>query len=79
MLKINESQEKTCIDLDHKHIILNIRNSADKSKCQKAINEWYRKQLKEVIPKYIKRYEKLLKVEVAEFGVKRMKTRWGYL
>ena len=39
--------------------------------------EWYRKKLKELIPPLIAKWEPIMEVKVNEFGVKRMKTRWG--
>ncbi len=33
--------------------------------------------MKQALPAMIKKYEALMDVRVAEFGVKRMKTRWG--
>lgn len=39
--------------------------------------EWYRSQLKKLIPPLIEKWEPIMGVEVKEFGVKRMKTRWG--
>jgi len=44
---------------------------------QKVINEWYRQQLKKNLPSIITKYESLMEVEVREFGIKKMKTRWG--
>lgn len=44
---------------------------------QKVLNEWYRQQLKTSLPSIIKKYESLMEVEVREFGIKKMKTRWG--
>lgn len=41
------------------------------------MTEWYRKQLKELIPHLIAKWELIMGVKVNEFGVKIMKTRWG--
>lgn len=42
-----------------------------------ALNEWYREQLKSRLPKLIEKYEKLMGVKVKDWGIKRMRTRWG--
>lgn len=42
-----------------------------------ALNEWYRAQLKARIPDLLATWEPIIGVEVAEWGVKRMKTKWG--
>jgi predicted metal-dependent hydrolase len=41
------------------------------------VEGFYRQKLKNLIPNFISRYEKIMNVKVAEFGVKKMKTRWG--
>lgn len=41
------------------------------------MNEWYREQLKNLILDYIKKREPIMGVKVEEFGVKKMKARWG--
>ena len=46
-------------------------------KREAILDEWYRQRLKENIPGIIDQYENKVKVNVAEFAVKKMKTRWG--
>ncbi|OFX75327.1 MAG: metal-dependent hydrolase [Bacteroidetes bacterium GWE2_29_8] len=41
------------------------------------MNEWYRKKLKEMIPELINKWQKIIGVEVNDWGVKLMKTKWG--
>ena len=38
---------------------------------------WYRRHLKALIPPLIELWEPAMGVEVAEWGVKQMKTKWG--
>jgi predicted metal-dependent hydrolase len=38
---------------------------------------WYRRELSQQIPGLLARWEPLLGVSVADWGIKRMKTRWG--
>ena len=42
-----------------------------------VLDEWYRKQLKVDIPDLIALWEKRIGVKVNEFGVRKMKTKWG--
>ena len=53
------------------------RTGSDTAKRERVLVAWYRQQLKEMIPPLIARWEAIMGVEVAEWGVKRMKTRWG--
>ncbi len=41
------------------------------------INEWYRTELKKIIPPLIDKWEKEMGVQVEDWGVKQMKTKWG--
>jgi Predicted metal-dependent hydrolase len=41
------------------------------------MDEWYRNQLKEIVTPLIAMWEKRMKVRVAGFGIRRMKTKWG--
>lgn len=44
---------------------------------QKLLDDLYRQELKNAIPALIDQYEDKMGVRVKEFGVKKMKTRWG--
>jgi predicted metal-dependent hydrolase len=46
-------------------------------KGKKILDEWYRKKLTEIIHTVIAQYEELMKVNVVEFAIKKMKTKWG--
>lgn len=54
-----------------------VRPGSSKEKRATVLKEWYRARLKEQIPKIIEKWEEPMGVSVAEFGVKKMKTRWG--
>lgn len=60
-----------------KYIDLYVRENAPKHIRERVMIEWYRKQLKELIPPLIAKWEPIIGVKVKEFGVKRMKTCWG--
>ena len=42
-----------------------------------VLTEWYRKQLKARIPDLLKHWEPLIGKQVAAWGIKKMKTKWG--
>ncbi|MDZ7806355.1 MAG: SprT family zinc-dependent metalloprotease [Gracilimonas sp.] len=60
-----------------KKLILQVRPDSESPKREQILNEWYRNQLKGAIPQLIAKWEPEMGVSVKEFGVKRMKTRWG--
>lgn len=58
-------------------LVLQIRPGSTKEKRSSVMKEWYRANLKKEIPLLIEKWEKPMGVQVNEFGVKLMKTRWG--
>lgn len=58
-------------------IELRVRPGTDRNKRESVLNEWYRKQLKEHVPPLIAQWEPRLGVEVSDWGIRSMKTRWG--
>ena len=44
---------------------------------QRVLDCWYREQLRERIPPLLEQWQSMLGVRVAEWGIKKMKTRWG--
>jgi predicted metal-dependent hydrolase len=54
-----------------------VREGSDTSRRERVFLAWYRRQLKELIPPLIEKWEGIIGVKVAEWGVKQMKTKWG--
>lgn len=77
LLKVIEVDSAPKVVLQHEKIELYIRPNTDEEKRQILLEEWYRVQLKEIVPEYIAKWESLLNVKVEEFFIKKMKTRWG--
>lgn len=76
-LVIRRGSKKTSVNIDDRRIVLSSKSKLDRTKRERAIYEFFRKHLKREIPKLIEKWEPIMGVSVAEFGVKRMKTRWG--
>jgi len=77
LLKIVEREAPSAVDVQHSAILLYVRPGSAFEKKQSVLDEWYRKQLKVAIPDLIEVWEKRIGVRVDEFGVKKMKTKWG--
>jgi len=58
-------------------IDLVVREGSDKSQRQRVLTQWYRRHLKEQIPALIDKWQPVLNISVAEWGVRQMKTKWG--
>jgi len=63
--------------LRHKTMELHVRPNTTEEKKRSVISEWYRQNLKNMIPTIIEKYEPIMGVSVQAFGVKKMKTKWG--
>ena len=77
LLKVIENDSSPKVVLKHETIELHLRPNSNLKKRQEIMDEWYRQRLKDIIPDIIARYEKALKVNVNESGIKKMRTKWG--
>ncbi|MFK7793776.1 MAG: M48 family metallopeptidase [Gammaproteobacteria bacterium] len=76
-LQCVESTSKPKVVLNGHILELHVKQQASCEKRQSILEAWYRDQLKNQIPILIDKYELLMNLKVKEFGVKKMKTRWG--
>jgi len=58
-------------------IDLFVPNGASRTKRERILHQWYRKELKVLIPPLVSKWEKITGLQVTAWGVKKMKTRWG--
>src|SRR5271156_1025770 len=77
LLKVIESAEAPCVDLKHNQILLSVRPGTEQSKKHARMEQWYREQIKEVLPPLIAKWEPILSVKLSRFFVQRMRTKWG--
>jgi predicted metal-dependent hydrolase len=54
-----------------------VRPGSDTAQRQRVLFTWYRRELKQLIPPLAAKWQAIIGVEVAEWRVKQMKTRWG--
>lgn len=77
-LKISEGSKVNQVALGGANsMVLHTRPGADRDRREKTLNDWYRAELKRVIPGLIEKWSPVVGVEVTDWGVKKMKTRWG--
>ena len=77
LLKVVEHDAPPKVAIKHETMEMYIRPNTGLEKRREILDEWYRRQLKEIVPGMISQYEEMMKVKVDEFGIKKMKTRWG--
>lgn len=56
---------------------LSIRASSTQTQRRAALDAYYREELRQAIPPLLRQWEAIIGVRVAEFGIKKMRTRWG--
>lgn len=76
-LQVHQVNTPAKIELNYNSIDLYVRPSSTKAQKAALLDKWYRERLKLLIPVLISKWEKELGVTVHEFGIKKMKTKWG--
>lgn len=77
LLRVFEVDGPAKVVLNKKYIDLYIRPNITTPQRQHILHQWYRNEMKALIPVYIKKWEKVIPVKVHDFGIKQMKTKWG--
>jgi predicted metal-dependent hydrolase len=78
LLRIVETEVAQKVLLSgHRHIEMHIRKNTTEEKCAELMNEWYRTELKKIVPDLIRKWELRIGVNAQAWGVKLMKTKWG--
>jgi len=76
-LGVLETHQKAQAVLKDGELQLLVRPGHTREKRKQLLNQWYRKELKRLIPSIVEHYEPRLGVRINEIGIKKMKTRWG--
>lgn len=78
LLNIIEQSGPSKVKLQNKtRINLYVPVGSNGSKREQVLIEWYRRELKALIPPLISKWEEIMGVTVEDWGVKKMKTKWG--
>ena len=77
LLKVVKTDAKQFTEIKHNKILLHVHPDSNTEQRQTILHEWYRDQLKVLAPKFIEKWEVKMQVKVVEFGIKKMKTKWG--
>ena len=56
---------------------LRVRRDADGFTRERVLQRWYRGHLRQLIPPLLAKWEARIGVQPAEWGIKKMKTKWG--
>lgn len=77
LLKIVERDTSPKIVLKKKEIQMFVRPDTTQDKKKEILDEWYRSELKRIVPPIIAKWEKKIGVKSNEHGIKKMRTKWG--
>lgn len=78
VLQVVESPGKHQLDLKSSaKMVLRVQSETSKEGRARAVNAWYRQQLKSDVAKLLEIWQPIIGKEVRGWGVKKMKTKWG--
>jgi predicted metal-dependent hydrolase len=77
LLTVVYQNTKPSITLDHKRITISVRPGSDAIKRAEIFHEWHKSLLHDAVPSLIQKWQTKMGVEVAEYFLQRMKTKWG--
>jgi predicted metal-dependent hydrolase len=77
LLKVIESEQMKSIEVQHSRLLLQVLPGTTERKKQEIIAQWYRSQLRAVVPELIQRWTVVMGVSVDGFYIQQMKTKWG--
>lgn len=76
-LQVMEYEGRPGITLNSDSLTLRVPPNAPLAKREALLEAWYRQQLKERVPALIAKWEPIIGVKVGDWGIRKMRTRWG--
>jgi predicted metal-dependent hydrolase len=77
LLDVEHREAKPCVTLDHKRMTLTVRPGSSDTKRAEVMHQWHKELLHEAVPPLIRKWEPKLGVQVHDYFLQRMKTKWG--
>ena len=77
LLSVVENERAPSVELKHSRMILTVRGGADPAAKEAVVAQWYREQIKILVPQLISKWEPVLGASVKRVFVQQMKTKWG--
>lgn len=77
LLKIVEADAPPKVLRRHNTLEVHVRPGYSRAKKKEVLDEWCREELKLLIPDILEKWEKKMDIQVNEFRVRKMKTKWG--
>lgn len=77
LLKVLEADAVPKVELKPRRLLLQVRPGSTMATRRSVLDQWYRDELKCVAPAIIKRWQRMIDVEVKGIFVQAMRTKWG--
>jgi len=78
LLEVEEKQGRHSLMLKNSSkMLLQVSPGTTRENRARVVNDWYRQQLKNAIPKLLEKWQPAIGKEAKTWGVKKMKTKWG--
>lgn len=76
-LVVERSLKKPLTELRGNQIYMRVTAHSTVEERQKQLDQWYQKQLRQILPELAAKYESVVGQQASEWRFRRMKTRWG--
>jgi hypothetical protein len=76
-LRVIERPGPAHVEADHDRLLLYIPEGTDQEARTKVLQRWHRSELRRAVDPLIKQWEPVVGQSVSQWGIKRMKTKWG--
>lgn len=76
-LQVLEQAGRPQVTREGNELLLQIRPGSDAVSRGRVLDEWYRSELKQQVPSLLETWQPRTGKSVSDWGIKKMKTRWG--
>ena len=76
-LDVIECSGRTSVRLGNNKLDLRVPPGTSRQNREAALHRWYRQLLRDQIPELTAKWESVIGVNIADWGIRKMKTRWG--
>lgn len=77
LLRVIDDNKPKVVLRSRTYIDLHIKPDSTREQREHLMIEWYRSELKRIVPELLAKWEKKIGVQADDWGVKQMKTKWG--
>jgi predicted metal-dependent hydrolase len=77
LLIIEEHHGPSQVKINDELILCYTPPNSSQTQRQAILDTWYKRQMESLLPELIQRWEHVVGVKVSEWGIKKMKSRWG--